>query len=167
MTRCLLSRDFAIIANPFFTEKEKRFVGIVIDRGGAGLRAWMLVRNVVNGAGVEYMFDLYSPLVKDVEVLRLERRLDEQLNYLKDCHPMYSTFPFDMPTELVPEGQPVPVNDIVVPLGPTPWSRRWELYSDRLQGYTFDGETLHRNHKHSYGNYHKYLNEVSYGLSFC
>ena len=70
-----------------------RFVGIVIDRGGTGLRAWMVVRNVIEGMGVEFMFDLYSPTLKEVEVLRLERRIDEELYYLRDCDPKHSTTP--------------------------------------------------------------------------
>ena len=70
-----------------------RFVGIVIDRGGTGLRAWMVVRNVIEGMGVEFMFDLYSPTLKDVEVLRLEKRIDEELYYLRDCDPKHSTIP--------------------------------------------------------------------------
>merc|ERR1719369_2566820 len=64
------------------TEKETRFVGIVIDRSGTGLRAWIVVRNVIDEVGVEFMFDLYSPNMKEIEVLRLEKRLDDELYYL-------------------------------------------------------------------------------------
>ena len=45
--------------------KLSRFVGICIDRGGAGLRAWFILRNVVEGQGVEFMYEMYNPtLVK-------------------------------------------------------------------------------------------------------
>jgi len=132
------------IANPPSQgpEKEIRFVGIVIDRGGTGLRAWILVRNVIEGMGVEFMFDLYSPTVKEIEVLRLERRLDEELYYLRDCDPKYSTVPTDMMPELLPEGEPVPLNDIVIPLGPPPWRKKWQRMDDRLFGFTFDPAEL-------------------------
>lgn len=57
---------------------------------------------------------MYSPLIQSIEVLRLEKRLDEELLYLRDALPQYSTFPLDMEPELLPEGAPVPVNDIKV-----------------------------------------------------
>jgi len=123
-------------------EKEMRFVGIVIDRGGTGLRAWMIVRNVIDGLGVEFMFDLYSPTLKEIEVLRLEKRLDEELYYLRDCDPKHSTVPTDMLAELLPEGEPVPLNDIVIPLGPRPWRKQWQRMDDRLFGYSWDPNAL-------------------------
>lgn len=64
------------------------------------------------------MYEMYSPLVISIEVLRLEKRLDDELLYLRDALPEYSTFPLDMDPELVPEGAPVPVNPLkVVPIG--------------------------------------------------
>jgi len=132
------------IANPPSQgpEKEMRFVGIVIDRGGTGLRAWIIVRNVIEGMGVEFMFDLYSPTLKEVEVLRLEKRLDEELYYLRDCDPKYSTVPTDMLAELLPDGEPVPLNDIVIPLGPRPWRKQWQNMDDRLFGYSWNHDQL-------------------------
>lgn len=53
---------------------------------------------------------MYCPLIQSIEVLRLEKRLDDSLLYLRDCLPEYSTFPFDMEAEQLPEGAPVPVN---------------------------------------------------------
>jgi large subunit ribosomal protein L19 len=60
-----------------------RFVGICIDRGGCGLRAWFILRNVVEGQGVEFMYRLYNPTVLRIEVLKLEKRLDDELYYLR------------------------------------------------------------------------------------
>ena len=120
--------------------KTSRFVGICINRGGAGLYAWIMLRNVIDGQGVEFMFHLYSPTVVKVETLRLEKRLDEELLYLRDAPKEHSTFPEDMEPEILPEGTPVPVNNVVVHLNPKPWTRRWELYgvTNRLHGYTYD-----------------------------
>ncbi len=66
----------------------------------------------------------------------MEKRLDDELYYLRDSPPEYSTFPTDMESEFLPDGEHVPVNETVVPLGPKPWHKRWERYTDRLFGYT-------------------------------
>ena len=63
--------------------KLARFDGICIDRGGCGLRAWFILRNVVEGQGVEFMYQMYNPTLVKMEVLRLERRLDDELYYLR------------------------------------------------------------------------------------
>ena len=126
-----------------------RFVGICTERGGHGLRAWMTLRNVVQGqgrstwnfivfqslgidfinlilslclkernrhfaTGVEIMYELYSPVILEIECLRLEKRLDDSLAYLKDAPPEYSTVPFDYPKKSHPPGKPVPVNKTIV-----------------------------------------------------
>ncbi|CAN7988576.1 unnamed protein product [Ixodes hexagonus] len=109
--------------------KQNRFVGICIERCGVGLRHNFTLRNVIDHQGVEIMYDMYNPLLLKVEVLRLEKRLDEHLLYLKDALPEYSTFPFDMESESHPEGAPVPVNPVKVQLKPRPWSARWERYN--------------------------------------
>ncbi|XP_042859403.1 39S ribosomal protein L19, mitochondrial-like [Penaeus japonicus] len=85
-------------------------------------------------SGVEILYEMYSPLLQSVEVLRLEKRLDEELLYLRDALPEYSTFPQDMDVEPVLEGAPVPVNPIKVQLKPRPWHERWERKN--LQGVT-------------------------------
>lgn len=69
---------------------------------------------ILCGTGVEILYEMYSPLLQSVEVLRLEKRLDEELLYLRDALPIYSTFPLDMEPEILQEGAPVPVNPIKV-----------------------------------------------------
>jgi large subunit ribosomal protein L19 len=59
-------------------------------------------------------YEMYSPVIQKIEVLRLEKRLDNELLYLRDALPEYSTFPLDMEPEYLPEGTPVPVNPIKV-----------------------------------------------------
>ena len=68
-----------------FTKACSRFVGICIDRGGCSLRSWFILRNIVEGQGVEFMYHMYSPTIAKIEVLRLEKRLDDELYYLR-CH---------------------------------------------------------------------------------
>lgn len=60
------------------------------------------------------MYEMYNPTIQKVEILKLEKRLDEELYYLRDCDPKYSTFSFNMEQVQHPPGAPVPVNDIVV-----------------------------------------------------
>lgn len=39
------------ISDPYAPNKRNRFVGICIDRGGIGLKAYFVLRNVVDGLG--------------------------------------------------------------------------------------------------------------------
>ncbi|CAH0596241.1 unnamed protein product [Chrysodeixis includens] len=114
------------VADPHSQGKTNKFVGICIERKGCGLRAEFTLRNVVDHQGVEVRYDLYDPTIQTIQVLRLEKRLDEKLFYLRDALPEYSTFPFDMDPELLPEGTPVPLNPVQVKLKPRPWLERWE-----------------------------------------
>ncbi|XP_076276158.1 mitochondrial ribosomal protein L19 [Lasioglossum baleicum] len=113
-------------SEPHATGKVNRFVGICILREGCGLRASFILRNIVDGEPIEVRYELYDPAVQKIECLRLEKRLDNELLYLRDAPEEYSTFPFNMDTELVPEGTPVPVNEIKVPLKDQKWYKKWE-----------------------------------------
>jgi len=115
------------VADKYAPDKETKFVGICIERGGSGLYANFSLRNVVENTGVEIMYDMYSPALLSVEVLKLEKRLDPDLQYLRDCPHEYSTIPFDMDPVPHKEGDPVPLNTIKVPLKPPPWLARWEI----------------------------------------
>nr|CAH0102928.1 unnamed protein product [Daphnia galeata] len=120
------------VADSNSPNKFARFVGICIQRGGSGLRAWFILRNVVDRQGVEILYEMYCPLIQKIEVLRLERRLDESLLYLRDALPEYSTFPFEMEPERRLNNSVVPLNPIKVKLRPRPWLERWERQD--LQG---------------------------------
>ena len=63
---------------------------------------------------MEIFYEMYCPLIQKIEVLRLEKRLDNELLYLRDALPEYSTFPVNMEPEFLPEGAPVPVNEVKV-----------------------------------------------------
>lgn len=65
-------------------------------------------------SGTEIVYKLYDPTIQKIEVLKLEKRLDNELFYLRDALPEYSTFPLDMEAELLPEDSEVPINDIKV-----------------------------------------------------
>lgn len=105
--------------------KVNRFVGICILREGCGLRAAFTLRNVVNGEPVEVRYNLYDPVIREIDCLRLEKRLDDELLYLRDAPLEYSTFPLDMEPEIRKPGT-VPLNEIKIPLNPRPWLEKWE-----------------------------------------
>lgn len=75
----------------------------------------MLTNKFFYFLGVEIMYEMYNPSIQSIEVLKLEKRLDEELFYLRDALPEYSTFSSDMPAELHAEGIAVPINSIKVP----------------------------------------------------
>ena len=112
-TGSILAVNIADVNSP---NKSTRFVGICIQRGGSGLRAWFILRNVVDRQGIEILYDMYCPLIQKIEVLRLEKRLDDSLLYLRDAFPEYSTFAFDMEPELRVDNSVVPVNPLKVTL---------------------------------------------------
>ncbi|KAG8535155.1 hypothetical protein GDO81_007104 [Engystomops pustulosus] len=80
---------------------------------------------------------MYSPLIQEIQVLKLEKRIDAKLFYLRDALPEYSTFDVNMkPVQhLDPE---VPVNEMRVKMKPRPWSKRWEQEKHNIKGINFD-----------------------------
>lgn len=132
-------------SDPHSQGKTNRFVGICIDRQSCGLRANFTLRNVVDNQGLEILFELYDPTLQKVEVLRLEKRLDDKLYYLRDAYPEHSTFDLNMEPEAVPEGTAVPVNELKVRLKPRPWLERWERQD--LKGVENVDELLYDKHR--------------------
>lgn len=66
----------------------------------------------VCAAGVEFCYELYNPRIQKIEVLKLEKRLDDNLMYLRDALPEYSTVDPEMkPVPFSPTGE-VPVNKV-------------------------------------------------------
>lgn len=126
------------MADPNASGKSNRFVGICIQRGGKGLGATFVLRNIIDGQGVEICYQLYSPRVQTIEVLKLEKRLDDNLMYLRDALPEYSTVDPNMkPQPYSPTGE-VPLNQLKVKMRPKPWSKRWERPKFDIKGIRFD-----------------------------
>lgn len=114
------------VADQHAPTRSTRFVGICIHRENDGLKTSFTLRNHIIGNGVEIRYEMYSPLLQKIEVLKLEKRLDDELFYLRDCPAEYSTVPFDMEPIHLPKGSAVPLNKIKVPLGPRPWEKKWD-----------------------------------------
>lgn len=85
---CHLSVTYADRSSPTGISK---FVGICISRRNKGLGTTFILRNVIGHVAVERMFELYSPIIRKIEVLRLERRRRAKLYYLRDKPLKYST----------------------------------------------------------------------------
>lgn len=113
-------------SDPHAEGKTNRFVGICIERINCGLRAQFTLRNYIDNQGIEVAYEMYDPTIKKIEVLRLEKRLDDKLWYLRDALPEYSTFDINMEAEILPEGTAVPINQTKVVMKPRPWRHRWE-----------------------------------------
>ncbi|KAG9464943.1 hypothetical protein GDO78_019157 [Eleutherodactylus coqui] len=125
------------VADPQMNGKQKKFTGICIERKGHGLGATFMLRNIIDGQGVEIKYDLYSPLIQEIQVLKLEKRVDDKLLYLRDALPEYSTIDVDMKPVLCLDIE-VPVNLMQVKMRPRPWSKRWEQEKHNIKGINFD-----------------------------
>uniref|UniRef100_UPI00398F5AC7 large ribosomal subunit protein bL19m n=1 Tax=Pristiophorus japonicus TaxID=55135 RepID=UPI00398F5AC7 len=126
------------MADTHANSQANRFVGICTQRSGTGLGATFVLRNIIDGQGVEICYDLYSPRIQQIEVLKLEKRLDDNLMYLRDALPEYSTFDFNMKPVPYPTSSEAPVNSLKVKMKPKPWSKRWERPQFKVQGIRFD-----------------------------
>lgn len=131
-------------SDPHAAGKTGRFVGICINRDRCGLRARFIIRNVIDHQGLEVQYEMYDPTIQKIEVLKLEKRLDDHLFYLRDALPEYSTFDSNMEPIIIPEGSPVPINETKVKLKPRPWLERWERQD--LKGVANIGEYLKEIH---------------------
>lgn len=131
-------------SDPHADGKVSRFVGICIDRDRCGLRARFILRNCIDHQGVEVVYEMYDPTIQKIEVLRLEKRVDDKLYYLRDALPEYSTFDVNMEPVILPDGVAVPVNPLQVRLKPRPWLERWER--QELKGVSNIREIVNQRH---------------------
>lgn len=57
-------------SEPHAPGKVNRFVGICMERQGAGLRSSFTLRNVVDSQGMEVLYELYDPSIQKIDCLR-------------------------------------------------------------------------------------------------
>ncbi|CAJ0968538.1 unnamed protein product, partial [Ranitomeya imitator] len=60
---------------------------------------------------VEIRYEIYNPLIQEIQVLKLEKRVDDALFYLRDALPEYSTVDVNMKPVVCLERE-VPVNQV-------------------------------------------------------
>jgi large subunit ribosomal protein L19 len=65
-------------------ERVQLFIGTVIAAKGRGLRRTLTVRRIVQGEGVERIFPIHSPRVKDIVVTRAGKVRRAKLYFLRD-----------------------------------------------------------------------------------
>ena len=65
-------------------ERVQLFIGTVIAVKGRGIRKSVAVRRIVQGEGVERIFPLHSPRVKDIVVTRAGKVRRSKLYFLRD-----------------------------------------------------------------------------------
>ncbi|MFI3206765.1 MAG: 50S ribosomal protein L19 [Clostridia bacterium] len=65
-------------------ERVQNFEGTVIAKKGSGISETFTVRRVSYGVGVERVFPVHSPNIKDVKVIRRGKVRRAKLYYLRD-----------------------------------------------------------------------------------
>ncbi len=60
------------------------FEGMVISKGGSGVREHFTVRKISYGEGIERVFPLYSPGIERIEVIRCGKVKRAKLYYLRN-----------------------------------------------------------------------------------
>ena len=65
-------------------ERIQLFTGTIIAIQGSGIRRAMVVRRIVQGEGVERIFPMHNPRVKDIVVTRRGRARRAKLYFLRD-----------------------------------------------------------------------------------
>jgi large subunit ribosomal protein L19 len=65
-------------------ERVQLFTGTVLSVQGRGIAKAIVVRRIVQGEGVERIFPLHSPRVKDVQISRRGKVRQARLYYLRD-----------------------------------------------------------------------------------
>eukprot|EP00053_Salpingoeca_punica_P021319 m.212890 g.212890 ORF g.212890 m.212890 type:complete len:231 (+) comp21826_c0_seq1:100-792(+) len=90
------------------TPRMLSFTGICISKVNRGLGSSVILRNVIDGVSVERRFELFSPLVKKIEVLELARRRRAKLYYLRDRPQKESQINVNMEALPLPAGK-VPI----------------------------------------------------------
>ncbi|XP_040989816.1 50S ribosomal protein L19-1, chloroplastic-like [Juglans microcarpa x Juglans regia] len=68
------------------------YKGIIISRQNAGIHTTIRIRRIIAGVGVEIVFPIYSPNIKEIKVLKHRKVRRARLYYLRDKLPRLSTF---------------------------------------------------------------------------
>ncbi|KDP39939.1 hypothetical protein JCGZ_03470 [Jatropha curcas] len=68
------------------------YKGIVISKQNAGIHTTIRVRRIIAGIGVEIVFPIYSPNIKEIKVVSHRKVRRARLYYLRDKLPRLSTF---------------------------------------------------------------------------
>uniref|UniRef100_A0A0E0K0H7 Ribosomal protein L19 n=1 Tax=Oryza punctata TaxID=4537 RepID=A0A0E0K0H7_ORYPU len=78
---CILEMRLQVPENK---RRESTLKGIVVERRNAGINTTFRLRRLVAGVGVESVFPLYSPNIKEIKVLDRKKVRRAKLYYLRD-----------------------------------------------------------------------------------
>ena len=67
--------------------RTQAFKGVLIKHRNRGISSSFTLRKMSNGEGVERTFNIYSPLIKSIEVLRRGKVRQSKLYYLRHLTP--------------------------------------------------------------------------------
>ncbi|XP_020599183.1 50S ribosomal protein L19-2, chloroplastic-like [Phalaenopsis equestris] len=68
------------------------YKGIIISKQNAGIHTTIRIRRIIAGIGVEIVFPIYSPNIKEIKVVKHRKVRRARLYYLRDKLPRFSTF---------------------------------------------------------------------------
>ncbi|XP_075486422.1 large ribosomal subunit protein bL19cz, partial [Primulina tabacum] len=68
------------------------YKGIVMSKQNAGIHTTIRIRRIIAGVGVEIVFPIYSPNIKEIKVVKHRKVRRARLYYLRDKLPRLSTF---------------------------------------------------------------------------
>ncbi|XP_008786284.2 50S ribosomal protein L19-1, chloroplastic-like [Phoenix dactylifera] len=68
------------------------YKGIVMSKQNAGIHTTIRIRRIIAGIGVEIVFPVYSPNIKEIRVVSHRKVRRARLYYLRDKLPRFSTF---------------------------------------------------------------------------
>ncbi|XP_022737943.1 50S ribosomal protein L19-1, chloroplastic-like [Durio zibethinus] len=68
------------------------YKGIVISKQNAGIHTTIRIRRIIAGIGVEIVFPIYSPSIKEIKVVKHRKVRRARLYYLREKLPRLSTF---------------------------------------------------------------------------
>ncbi|XP_028762650.1 50S ribosomal protein L19-1, chloroplastic [Neltuma alba] len=68
------------------------YKGIVISKQNAGIHTTIRIRRIIAGVGVEIVFPVYSPNIKEIKVVSHRKVRRARLYYLREKLPRLSTF---------------------------------------------------------------------------
>ncbi|PIN13492.1 Mitochondrial/chloroplast ribosomal protein L19 [Handroanthus impetiginosus] len=68
------------------------YKGIVMSKQNAGIHTTIRIRRIIAGVGVEIVFPVYSPYVKEIKVVNHRKVRRARLYYLREKLPRLSTF---------------------------------------------------------------------------
>ncbi|XP_039257373.2 large ribosomal subunit protein bL19m-like [Styela clava] len=117
------------VADQYAQEKVSKFAGRVLYRDGFGMDCHFCLRNILDGEAVEIIYQLYSPIIQKIEVLRLEKWIDTDLRYLRDASDSsICTIDLDMiPEAILPPSEKLPVFEKKIKM--RPWKRwNWKYH---------------------------------------